>query len=124
MPDNLYWQLGVPTEDPDILSRRQEEEQRMNDLLGKVQSGTASEEEIHRYYERRRRISEDYLAFTNKVLEDYEDQLSDEDRGLYRLSAGMHRARLEEIPRKVADALSRKELQDRRRQEWLSSPAR
>jgi hypothetical protein len=124
LPHNLYWQLGAPTEDPEVLARRRGEEARMNELLGKVQSGTATEDEIHQYYDRRRRISEDYIEFSSKVLEDYEGQLSEEELGLYTLSIRMHRAKLEEIPQKVAAALSRKEAQDRRRQEWLSSQAR
>jgi hypothetical protein len=121
LPDNVYWELGAPTEDPGVLARRREEEQRMNDLLGKVQSGTATEEEINQYYERRRQISEDYIEFATRVLEKHRGQLSDEDTGLYALGVKMHRARLEEIPRKVNDALERKKLQERRREEQRTS---
>jgi hypothetical protein len=124
LPDNLYWQLGAPTEDPEVLGRRREEEERMNDLLGKVQSGAATEEEINQYYDRRKKISEDYIEFASAVLEDYGRELSEEDQGLYALSVRMHKAKLEEIPRKVADALARRELQERRREEWRTNSAR
>lgn len=118
LPDNLYWQLGAPTQDPQVLQMRAEEEHRWNELFGKVQSNTATEEEIHRYYDHRRQVSEDYLAFAKLVLEEYGDKLPERDRGLYELSIKMHRSRLEEIPRQTEEALGRREAQGKRRQEW------
>src|SRR5690606_18462288 len=56
MPDNLYWLLGAPTDEPMVLQQRAEEEVRWNELFGKVQSGTASEEEIADYYDHRQRL--------------------------------------------------------------------
>lgn len=108
LPDNLYWQLGAPTGDPEVLARRQEEERRMNDLLGKVQSSTATEEEIHRYYDRRRRISEDYVAFATLVLEEHGAELPERDQELYALSIRMHESRLRALPRNVEEALARR----------------
>ncbi|WNG26031.1 hypothetical protein F0U62_19885 [Cystobacter fuscus] len=118
MPDNLYWELGAPTKDPEILRRREEQTRHWNALLGKVQSNTATEEEIHQYYDHRRAVSEDFIAFASRVLQEHGAQLSEQERGLYELSIQMHRTRLEEIPRQVQDALARKETQDRRREEW------
>lgn len=118
LPDNLYWQLGAPTQDPQVLRLRAEEEHRWNELFGKVQSNTATEEEIHRYYDHRRQVSEDYLAFAKLVLAEYGDKLPERDRGLYELSIKMHTTRLEEIPRQTEEALRRREAQGKRRQEW------
>lgn len=118
LPDNLYWKLGAPTEDPAVLQMRAEEELRWNELLGKVQSNTASEEEIRSYYDHRRELSEDYLEFARVVLEEHGDKLPERDRGLYELSARMHRDRLAEIPRQIEDALARKRDQDARREAW------
>lgn len=118
LPDNLYWQLGEPTKDPEVLQRRAEDEQRWNELFGKVQSNTATEEEIHRYYDHRRRVSEDYLEFASLVLKEYGEKLPERDRGMYELSVTLHRGRLDEIPRQVKDALTRKEAHDKRREEW------
>lgn len=117
LPDNLYWQLGAPTEDAAVLAVREEEERRMNDLFGKVQSGTASEEEIHRYHERRKEISEDYIEFASLVLEEHGAELPERDRGLYALSIDMHRDRLRALPRQSEDALARKRARDQRRAE-------
>jgi hypothetical protein len=121
IPDNLYWRLGVPTRDPQVLQQRAEEEHIWNELFGKVQSNTASEEEIRRYYEHRRRLSEDYIQFSSLVLQEYGDQLPERDRDLYELSLQLHRTRLGEIPRQIEDALARKRAHDAERQEWLKS---
>lgn len=121
LPDNLYWELGAPTDDPEVRKKRADEERRWNDLYGKVLSNTASEEEIHRYYDRRRWVSEDYIQFASRVLEEYRDELPERDIGLYELSIRMHRTRLDELPRQIEDALARKRAQDQRREEWLRS---
>jgi hypothetical protein len=119
IPDNLYWRLGVPTRDPQIIQQRAEEEHKWNDLFGKVQSNTATEEEIRRYYDHRRRLSEDYIQFSSLVLQEFGHDLPDRDRGLYELSIQLHRKRLGEIPRQIEDALARKRAHDAERQEWL-----
>ncbi|WP_437733791.1 hypothetical protein [Sorangium sp. So ce1335] len=54
LPDNLSWQLGAQTDDPREVEARAAEQRRWEELLGKVQSSTASEEEILRYHEHRR----------------------------------------------------------------------
>lgn len=118
LPDNLYWRLGEPTKDPQALKARAEEEQRWNELFGKVQSNTASAGEIQDYYDHRRRLSEDYLEFASLVLQEYGDELPERDRGMYELSVRMHRTRLEEIPRQTEDALARKRAHDARKDQW------
>jgi hypothetical protein len=118
LPDNLYWELGVPTKDPSVLRKREEEGRRWNELYGKVLSNTATEQEIRQYYEHRRAVSEDYIQFANLVLQEYGPQLPEQERGMYELSIRMHRTRLEEIPRQIEDALTRKRDQDQRRESW------
>jgi hypothetical protein len=118
LPDNLYWELGVPTKDPSVLQKRTEEERRWNELYGKVQSNTATEQEIRQYYEHRRAVSEDFIEFASLVLQEYGPQLPEQERGLYELSIRMHRTRLEEIPRQTEEALARKRDQEQRRENW------
>ncbi len=118
LPDNLYWSLGAPTTDPTELRQREEEAQRWSTLNGKVVSNTATEEEIHQYYEHRREVSEDFIEFARTVLQEYGDQLPDQERGMYELSIRMHSTRLEELPREIDEALARMHLQDERRQRW------
>lgn len=107
LPDNLYWALGAPTDDEAVLGKRREHDRESNELYGKVLSTTATEEEIRRYYEDRRRVSEDYMQFAARVLADYGSQLPEEQRGMYELSIELHRARLAQIPRDRDDALAR-----------------
>jgi hypothetical protein len=119
LPGNLYWELDAPTKDPQVLEKRAEAQRKWNELFGKVQSGDATEEEIHRYYDHRRKLSEDYLAVANLMLTEYGDQLPERDKGLLGLSVQMHQDRLKAVPRQEEEALARKQLQDRRREEWI-----
>lgn len=118
IPDNLYWRFDAPTQDAQILQARAEEKQRWNALFGKVQSGTATEEEVQQYYAHRRQLSEDYIEFARLILTDYGAQLPEQERGMYELGIRMHSTRLGEIPRQIDQALARKALQDQRREEW------
>ncbi len=119
LPDNLYWKTSAPTKDPEELRRRDEEARRWNEVFGKVQAGEASEEEIHRYYDYRRQLSEDHIAIAAMMLNEYGEHIPERDQGLLALSIQMHRTRLDEIPRQIEEALARKELQDKRRDEWI-----
>jgi len=119
LPDNLYFRLGAPTDDPAALQARAEEERHWNDLYGKIQSNTATEEEIRSYCDHRRELSEDYVEFASVVLEEYDDKLPERDRGLYELSIKMHKKRLEELPRNLEDALSRRSAHEKQREEWI-----
>ncbi|HEY0094830.1 MAG TPA: hypothetical protein VGB96_10910, partial [Archangium sp.] len=78
-------------------------------------------QEIHQYYEHRRKVSEDSIAFASTVLEQFGSQLPEQEQGLYALSIRMHRTRLDELPRQVEEALARKSAQDQRREAWRGS---
>jgi hypothetical protein len=119
MPGNLYWELDAPTQDPQVLQKRAETLRKWNEVFGKVQSGDASEDEIHRYYDHRRKLSEDYIAVANRMLTEHGDQLPERDKGLLALSIRMHEDRIKEVPRQTEEALARKQLQDKRREEWI-----
>lgn len=123
LPDNLYWEMSAPTTDPAEIARREEERDRWNREYGKVLSGTATEEEIDAYFALRRTISEDAIAFSDHLLDQYGDVLPERDVGLLELARRLHRARLEEMPRRMADARERKREQDRLREAWLADEA-
>ena len=120
IPDNLYWRLDAPTQDGQILQARAEEKQRWNALFGKVQSGTATDEEVQQHFAHRRQLSEDYIEFAELVLAEHGAQLPEQERGMYELGVRMHSTRLGELPRQIEQARERKALQDRRREEWRS----
>lgn len=118
LPDNLFWETGAPTKDPELLKKRADAEREWNTVFGRVQSGEASEEEIQRYYDYRRELSEDYIAVARTVLSEYGDTLPEQERGLYELSINMHTTRLQEMPRKREEALARRQAQAQRQREW------
>jgi hypothetical protein len=123
MPDNLYWTMAVPTDDPRIQEQRDAERKRWNDEWGKVLSGTATEEEIDAYFTHRNRLSRDYVEFTKYVLDHYRDDLSPQDVALLELAQRLHLARLAELPRKLVEAHERKREQDAARAAWLADEA-
>jgi hypothetical protein len=107
-PNNRYWELGAPTSDPEVAKARAERAKRDNALLGRTQTGEATEPEIRAYYTEQRRISEDYLQISLAVLAEKSAELPERDRGLFELSVQLHRARLKQIERDLSDALTRR----------------
>lgn len=107
MPDNRYWDLGAPSNDPAVLRMRDERKKADNALLGKILSTTATEQEIDQYYAERQRVSEDYMKFAAQVLADHRDALPERDVALYELTIRLHRGRLDQIPRDKTAALER-----------------
>ncbi len=107
LPDNRYWALGAPTSDPAVARARAEHARRTNTAFGRIQANEATPEEIRAYYAERRAISKDYLELAQLVLAEQGDQLPERDRGIFELSASLHRARLQQIDRDEADALAR-----------------
>jgi hypothetical protein len=124
LPDNLYWTLGVQTDDPVVLAERARADRKWNVQFGKIQSGEASEEELRDYFEHQRRLHQDYLDFSAHVLNQYGEQLSERDRGLFELGVRMNKDRLDELPRLESEALARKQVQDRKRADWEANGKR
>lgn len=124
LPGNLYWKLAMPTDDAAILREREEIRAHWNARYGKVLSNTASEAEVREYFAHRRRLSADYVEFATYLLDHYGDTIPERDVGLLELAREMHLARLEEIPRKLSEALARREAHEAARQQWLEEQAR
>jgi hypothetical protein len=119
LPDNLYWHTSAPTDDPALLEEREREKDYRNQQYGKVLSGTGTDEEILDYYEYRMRSSTDSIQFVDYLLEHYGSDLTDQDQTLLHLAKRLHRARLEELPRRLQEARDRKAEQDEARRKWL-----
>lgn len=118
LPDNLYWKLSLPTDDPQVLEWRESERARWNVEYGKVLSGTGSEEEIRAYYDHRARLAGDNIEFATYLIDHHGEALPERDLGLLHLARRLNLARLEEIPRKMQEALERKQAQDAARAAW------
>lgn len=123
LPDNLYWKLSAPTTDPQLQEWRDAERARWNVEYGKILSGTASEEEIRAYYDQQARRSGDYVEFATYLLDHYGETLPERDANMLKLARRLNLARIEEIPRKVEEAMGRKQAQDAARAAWLADQA-
>lgn len=121
MPSNLYWKYGAPTDDPDLLSERARDKAAIEKLAGLVRSNTASNEEIDRFFDHKEALSNDYLKFATKVIEEYGDKLPDRELGLYELAQSMHRDRLSQYPAQREQAKRRKREQDEKRETWRNA---
>jgi hypothetical protein len=119
LPNNLYWKMAAPTKDPELLRWREEERARWNVEYGKVLSNTATDEEIDAYFAGRKRLSDDYLEFVVHVLTNYGGAIPREGVALLKLAGEMHAARLEELPRQIAEAHARREAHEAARRAWL-----
>lgn len=119
MPDNLFWKMAVPTNDPEIIAQRAEERDRWNTEYGKVLSGTATAEEVDAYYAERQRLAQDYVEFATYLLAEYGDRLTVRDVGLLKVAIELNLARLERFPREIVEAHERREAHDAARREWL-----
>lgn len=109
IPDNRYWELDAPTSDVEVAKARAAKAKARNDLLGRITANEASPEEVRAYYEERRRISNDYLELALRVLNGEAGEVSERDRGMFELTANLHRARLKQVDRDQSDALARLE---------------
>jgi len=119
MPNNMFWQTSSPTTDPEVQRARQEERDRWNVEYGKVLSNTATKEEVDAYYAHRQQMSTDYIQFAAYILQNYGKKLGMRDEGLLKLAIKLHLARLEEIPRQLAEAHQRREAHEAARRAWL-----
>lgn len=119
MPDSLYWKMAFPTKDPALLEEREKIRAEWNVQFGKVQSNTATDEEIDAYYGAQQQLSNDYLEFLVYLAEHYGNVVPRGEVGVLKLAGQMHLARLEELPRKIAEAKERHAAHDAARRAWL-----
>lgn len=120
LPQNGYWERSMPTSDPEVLRAREEERAYWEHQYGKVLSNTGTEEEVREYYDHRQRVAEDAVEFSGYLLDHYGGVLPERDLRLLLLAQRLNRARLEELPRNLSDALDRREAHARAREEWLA----
>jgi len=118
MPDNLYWKLGSPTKDPDVLAARDEERRKRNEEYGRVLAGDANEDEVRAYYDYRRRLSSDYLQFAEFMARRYHDSDNKEFVGMLELAMKMHAQKLKDLDGELDAALQKSRDAAKARDEW------
>lgn len=118
MPDNIYWQQGAPTKDPDELARREAEKKKRNEEYGRVLAGDASEDEVRAYYDYKKRVSEDYLEFAEFMARRYRSSDHKEMVGLLDMATKMHAEKLSQLPAELEDSLARAREREKVREDW------
>ncbi len=118
MPDNLYWKWGSPTKDEKVLAERDAEKARRNQEYGKVLSGDATEDEVRAYYDYRKRLSSDYLEFSEFMARRFKDSDNKEFVGMLELATKMHAQRLAQLPAELEEALARSLEREKMREDW------
>jgi hypothetical protein len=123
LPDNLYWEWGVPTKDPAELEKRDREKARRNEEYGRVLAGDANEAEVNAYYDYRERLSTDYLELADYIKRQFGEKLDERFNGLLDLAIRLNKARLAQIPSDREDALTRNRERAKIREEWQREQA-
>jgi hypothetical protein len=123
LPDNLYWELGVPTKDPEILDKREQEKARRNEEYGRVLAGDANEGEVNAYYDYRQKLSTDYLELADYIKGHFGEKLDQKFNGLLDVAIRLNKARLAQIPADREDALARSREHAKIREQWQREQA-
>jgi len=118
MPDNLYWKFGAPTKDPAVLEEREKEKAGRNEEYGRVLAGDASEDGVRAYYDYRRRLSSDYLEFSEFMSRRYRNSDNKEFVGMLELAMKMHAERLQQLQGELDDALALARARAKVREDW------
>jgi len=120
MPDNLYWELAAPTSDEWLLEHRKEIKTHWEKEYGKILSNKASEKQIRDYYTHQHKVSTDYIVFATQLLDRHSKDLPERDVSFQKLARNLHLARLEELPKKLSNAMDLRKKQEERRAAWLA----
>lgn len=119
LPDSMYWKMAFPTKDPDLIAERQRIRDQWNAQFGKIQANVATDEEIDAYYAEQEKLSNDYLEFLVYLADHYGNAVPRSEIGALKLAGQMHLAKLEEMPRRIAEAKERHAAHEQARQAWL-----
>ena len=118
MPDNLYWQRGAPTKDPEVLAARDEERRKRNEEYGRVLAGDANEDEVKAYYDYKKRLSSDYLEFAEFMARRHRNAENKEFVGMLDLATKMHAEKLKQLDAELEAALALSRQRQKAREDW------
>lgn len=120
MPGNLYWLLSAPTEDQNVLDERQRIKEYWTDQYNRINANLASEEEIYAYFEHRTKVASDNVAFATALLNRYGAVMPERGRHLQTFARNLNLVQLQELPKKLQNALESRDAFLQRRNEWLA----
>ena len=119
LPDSMYWKMAFPTKDPALIAERQRIRDEWSAQYAKIQANTATDEEIDAYYAAQQQLSNDYLEFLVYLADHWGNDVPRSEIGALKLAGQMHLAKLEEMPRRIAEAKERHAAHEAARQAWL-----
>ncbi len=120
MPNNLYWSMAAPTEDPALLEQREAKRQELKAVETKMMARHASEQEIRDYFAYQTKVSEDYVLALTEIINRYGHEIPDEDYSGTTLARTLHLSKLQEMPAKLTRALEQREQFLAEKAEWMA----
>jgi hypothetical protein len=124
LPESMYWKMAFPTKDPELIAERERIRAAWNAQFGKIQANIATDEEIDAYYAEQAKLSNDYLEFLVYLADHYGNVVPRAEIGALKLAGEMHLAKLEELPRRIAEAKERHAAHEAARQAWREEQQR
>jgi hypothetical protein len=118
LPDSMYWKMAFPTKDPELIAEREKIRAAWSAQFAKIQANTATDEEIDAYYDEQAKLSNDYLEFLVYLADHYGNLVPRAEIGALKLAGELHLAKLEEIPRRIAEAKERRVAHEAARAAW------
>jgi hypothetical protein len=102
-PDNL----ALPALTAEKKDEKQKAREERNLAYGQIAANRASEKQIHAYYDDQIRLTEDSIQILEFILYQYKDELSERSRKKHEYMLERFQQRLEIIPQKEKEVLSR-----------------
>ncbi len=123
MPNNLYWVLAAPTKDEVVLAERKEIKAYWDAQYAKINSNQASEDEIRAYFKHREQVATDYVEFATSLLNRYGNVLPEEAYSFQVFARNLNVVVLQELPKKLNNALESRKRFIEERESWLADKA-
>jgi len=119
MPNNLYWVLAAPTKDEQVLAERREIKEYWDKQRAQINANRASEKQIRDYFQHREQVTTDYIEFATSLLNRYHDVLPEEAYSFQVFARNLNLVLLQELPKKLNNALESRKKFIAQREEWL-----
>lgn len=120
MPNNLYWVLAAPTSDAAVLAERKEIKQYWEAQYKLINANHADEATIRAYFEHKTHMANDYVEFATALLNRYGADMPEEGRHLQTFARNLNLVQLQELPKKLQNALDSRKAFLERRENWLA----
>ena len=121
-PNNLYWEMAAPTQDEALKEQRKDTRDYWRQQRNQISANLADEYTIREYYTYQNALSEDYVAVTDDILDNYSEGLSESDYRMLLMANRLHAKRLQEIPGQLDKSLQHRRDFLARQASWHQDP--